>query len=145
MDAEDLIVDVLRHMEDLEIDAESKPYLYTETVSTFDAGDVCTLASNPDVGKALLVLVRCIYGKKPLSWCIDQIILNFDVDEITTECAFSCWSKLSKEVSQHSVSAPLLLHPEPHMVVSQIPSLSDIWTIPRVRHEIERYQNVYVR
>ena len=162
MDSEELIDAVLNLAEDKEINIRSPPKVYMykgdcENDSLFQKvtglGDLCVLACDENVAAVLLFLMEQFFDDHDTQWCISRLtrhlselskdqleILGIESDaDITADLAFKVWCHITKKkVTGHSMHHPIVLNPVKDATCMILPSIIDIWTIPRVRRQVTK-------
>jgi hypothetical protein len=156
MDIEEIILAVLKIVEDKEINSQRLPCFYTCILnhnSVFsdivESGELCVLASNYDVATFLFFLMEGFFdhGSDKGEWYIKHLqewIKTYktpddDFDgEITPEIAYDVWSTNYKGcITEHHTSQPLIIDPTPGSILSIMPTVCDIWTIPRIKRQFD--------
>lgn len=121
-------------------------------------GDICVCAHEGQVALLLFFLLYGIfdYGDDKLEWytqtlsdCINRTEVScVDADEVTAEIAMKLWNEWYGnlvEISQHNITQPIIVYPiishgiagsaPKRGTITFTPSISDIWTLPRVRRQ----------
>lgn len=154
MDIEEIIIETLRIAEQMELEHEGPPNIYTCLVrddsgsleSVFAevvlTGELCVCAANKQVAVLLFFLIQGVFdhGSHRLEWYTRQLerCINLDYDDVTAEDVMKVWTNQYQsmvEIKEHNIIQPIVVQPMDRGNVTLTPSICDIWTLPRIRRQ----------
>jgi hypothetical protein len=162
MDIEELIIEILKIVEQSELQALTDACFYTCLRDDDDifteiiiSGELCVYASSIEVATMLFFLLEGIFnhGDDKLRWYTKMMAeaqakeshfdSDFDSDsdydyesEITPLKAFKLWIQHYKgKITEHNVLRPIVIHPTASSTISLKSTTCDIWTLPRIRRQ----------
>ena len=156
MDIDDVVIEVLRLAEQIELDSTSVPHIYTCIINPRQGGggifsevvltgEVCVCAHTRIVAELLFFLLNGIYDfeQGKMEW-YNQVLEGHD--DLTAEDALDLWIKWytgtgTAEVTEHDITRPIVVQPITcdglHGMVTLTPSMCDIWTLPRIKRQFD--------
>jgi len=154
MDIEEIIIETLRIAEQMELEHEGPPNIYTclvrnnSTESVFSevvlTGELCVCAANRQVAVLLFFLIQGVFdhGDHRLEWYTRELerCINLDYDDVTADDVIKLWTdqyQSTVEIKEHNIIQPIVVQPMAmdRGNVTLIPSVCDIWTLPRIRRQ----------
>lgn len=158
MDIEEIIIETLRLAEQMELESDCPPNIYTCLVKEISAdtsvfseivltGELCVCAHSEQVATLLFFLLNGIFDHNDnrLEWYTQMLerCVNMDYDDVTAENAVTHWTNYYLEhiieLKEHNITQPIVIYPiigsEKRGIITLTPSICDIWTLPRIKRQ----------